>query len=60
MVDHILKSCGIGALDTPIIIFEDYAACVVQIESGYINSNITKHTTTKLFLSPWVTKEWRN
>jgi hypothetical protein len=23
MVDHILKSCGIGALDTPTIIFED-------------------------------------
>ena len=49
MVDHILKSCGIGALDAPTIIFEDNAACVVQMESGYIKSNLTKHITPKLF-----------
>jgi hypothetical protein len=49
MVDHILKSCGISVLDTPIIIFEDNTACVVQIESGYIKNNITKHITPKLF-----------
>jgi hypothetical protein len=49
MVDHILKSCGIGVLDTLTIIFEDNAACVVQMESGYIKNNITKHITPKLF-----------
>jgi hypothetical protein len=49
MVDHILKSCGIGALDTPTIIFEDNVACVVQMKSGYIKNNITKYITPKLF-----------
>jgi hypothetical protein len=44
-----LKSCGIGALDTPTIIFEDNAACVVQMESDYIKNNMTIHITPKLF-----------
>jgi hypothetical protein len=46
---HILKSCEIGSLDAPTIIFEDNAACVAQVESGYIKSNLTKHIATKLF-----------
>jgi hypothetical protein len=49
MVNHIAQSCGIGVLDTPTIIFEDNLACVTQMESGYIKSNMTKHIIPKLF-----------
>jgi hypothetical protein len=49
MVNHIAQSCGIGVLDTPTIIFEDNSACVTQMESGYIKSNMTKHIIPKLF-----------
>jgi hypothetical protein len=49
VVDHILKSCEIGSLDSPTIIFEDNAACVAQMESGYIKSNLTEHIAPKLF-----------
>ena len=34
---------------TPTIIFEDNSACVTQMESGYIKSNMTKHIILKLF-----------
>ena len=30
MTNHIMQSCGIGALETPTIIFEDNAACVCR------------------------------
>jgi hypothetical protein len=36
-------------VDTPTIIFEDNSACVAQMESGYIKSNMTKHIIPKLF-----------
>nr|CAD40421.3 OSJNBa0065J03.17 [Oryza sativa Japonica Group] len=49
MVNHILTSCGIGSLESPTIIYEDNAACVVQMKTGYIKSNITKHIAPKLF-----------
>jgi hypothetical protein len=49
MIDHILKLCGVGALDAPTIIFEDNAACVAQMESCYIKSNLIEHITPKLF-----------
>jgi hypothetical protein len=49
MIDHIIRSCGIGAVDTPIIIFEDNSACVTQMELGYIKNNMTKHIIPKLF-----------
>jgi len=46
MINHILQLCGIGAINTPTIIFEDNSACVTQMESG---CNITKHIIPKLF-----------
>ena len=49
MINHIIQSCGIGALETPTIIFEDNSACVTQKKSGYIKSNMTKHIIFKLF-----------
>jgi hypothetical protein len=48
MIEHILKSCGIGAFDALTIIFEDNA-CVTQMESCYIKSNLIEHITPKLF-----------
>jgi hypothetical protein len=49
MINHITQSCGIGSINSPSIIYEDNAACVIQIETGYIKSNITKHIAPKLF-----------
>jgi hypothetical protein len=49
MINHIIQSYGIGALETPTIIFENNSACVTQMKSGYIKSNMTKHIIPKLF-----------
>jgi hypothetical protein len=49
MIDHIQKSCRIGAIKSPIIIYEDNAACVAQMQTGYIKTNYTKHISPKLF-----------
>ena len=43
------KSCGKGSIKSPTIIYEDNAACVAQMQTGYIKSNITKHISPKLF-----------
>jgi hypothetical protein len=42
-------ACGIGSMESPTIIYEDNAACVVQMETSYVKSNINKHMTPKLF-----------
>jgi hypothetical protein len=49
MINHIIQSCRIGALETPTIIFEDNSACVTRMESCYIKSNMNKHIIPKLF-----------
>jgi hypothetical protein len=49
MIDHIQKSCGLGTIESPMIIYEDNAACVTQIQTGYIKTNYTKHISPKLF-----------
>ena len=49
MINHIEQSCGIGSIKTPTIIYEDNAACVTQMHTGYIKSNMTKHIAPKLF-----------
>ena len=49
MINHIQQSCGIGSMESPTIIYEDNAACVTQMQTGYIKSNITKHIAPKLF-----------
>jgi hypothetical protein len=48
MIDHIQKSCGIGAIESPTIIYEDNAACAAQIQIGYIKTSYTKHISQKL------------
>ena len=49
MINHIQQSCGIGSIESPIIIYEDNSACVTQMQTCYIKSNITKHIVPKLF-----------
>jgi hypothetical protein len=49
MINHIETSCGIGALESPTIIYEDNAACFAQMQTGYIKTNYTKHISPKLF-----------
>jgi hypothetical protein len=49
MINHIQKSCQIGVIESPTIIYEDNAACVAQMQTGYINTNYTKHISSKLF-----------
>jgi hypothetical protein len=46
---HVLNACGIIITPTPTIIYEDNSACVAQVQSGYIKSNITKHISPKFF-----------
>jgi hypothetical protein len=48
MTDHIQKSCRIGAIESPKIIYEDNIACVAQMQMRYIKTNYTKHISLKL------------
>jgi hypothetical protein len=38
-----------GSIESPTIIHEDNSACVVQMDTSYIKSNINKHIASKLF-----------
>jgi hypothetical protein len=49
MIDHIQKSCGIGAIESSTIIYEDNTAYVAQMQTRYIKINYTKHISLKLF-----------
>ena len=49
MIEYIQKSCGMNAIDTPTVIYEDNAACVAQMYMGYVKSNLTKHIAPKFF-----------
>ena len=49
MINHIQQSCGMGSIKSPTIIYDDNAACVAQMQTGYIKSNITKHISPKWF-----------
>jgi hypothetical protein len=49
MIDHIQKLCGIGAIELPMIIYEDNAACVTYMQTEYIKTNYMKYISLKLF-----------
>jgi hypothetical protein len=49
MVHHILTSCAISSFESPTIIYEDNVACVVQMETSYVKTNLKKHMSLKLF-----------
>jgi hypothetical protein len=48
VINHTQVSCGIEPIGSPTIIYEDNVACVAQMQSGYVKSNVTKHITPKL------------
>jgi hypothetical protein len=49
MIKHIQVSCGIEPIGSLTIIYEDNAACVAQMQSGYVKCNVTKYITPKIF-----------
>jgi hypothetical protein len=49
VINLIQTSCGIGALESSTIIYEDIAACVAQMQTWYIKTNYTKYISSKLF-----------
>ena len=57
MTNHIQKSCGLSVVDTSTIIYEDNTACVAQMQTGYIKSNMTKHISPKFFYTHEPQKE---
>jgi hypothetical protein len=40
VINHIQVSYGIELIGSPTIIYEDNAACVAQMQSGYVKSNV--------------------
>ena len=60
MINHIEQSCGIGSIKTPTIIYEDNAACVTQMQTGYVNSNMKKTHCSQVILSTWPSAKWRD
>jgi hypothetical protein len=51
MIDHIQISCGIFAIGSPPIIYEDNVACVAQMQTRYVKTNYMEHISPKLFYS---------
>ena len=50
MIGHIRRTCQISSInETPTVLFEDNAACIAQIKSGYIKGDRTKHISPKFF-----------
>ena len=49
MINHIQQSCGLNTTNTPTIIYEDNVACVAQMQTGYVKSNLMKHINPKFF-----------
>jgi hypothetical protein len=49
VINHIQVSCGIEPIGSSTIIYKDNAACIAQMQLGYVKSNVTKHITPKLF-----------
>jgi hypothetical protein len=49
MINHIQSACGLNIEETPTIIYEDNAACVAQVQMGYVKSNLRKHINPKFF-----------
>ena len=50
LIQHIHESCGlVSNKGTPTVLFEDNAACIAQMKSGYIKGDRTKHISPKFF-----------
>jgi ribonuclease HI len=51
VVTHIRRSCGLSTTEDPTIIFEDNAACIEQMKTGFIKGDNTKHIAPKFFFN---------
>jgi hypothetical protein len=50
VIQHIRGSCGLPDITSgPTVIYEDNAACIAQIQSGYIKGDRIKHISPKFF-----------
>src|ERR1041385_1234609 len=49
MIGHIQVTSGLNIIETPTIIYEDNDACVAQVQTSYVKSNLTKHINSKFF-----------
>jgi hypothetical protein len=58
VINHIQVSCGIEPIGSPTIINEDNTACIAQMQSGYVKSNVIKHITPKLFYPHKLQVNW--
>ncbi|KAI5675345.1 hypothetical protein M9H77_06295 [Catharanthus roseus] len=48
----LIKSCGISSGErVPTPLYEDNAACIAQLKSGYIKKDKTKHISPKFFFT---------
>jgi hypothetical protein len=50
MIDHIHISCAIGVIGSSIIIYEDNASCVAQMQTRHAKTNYTKHISLNFFI----------
>ncbi|XP_076957250.1 uncharacterized protein LOC143632674 [Bidens hawaiensis] len=58
MINHIQKACGLEQIKKePTVIYEDNAACITQINKGYIKDDKTKHISPKFFSTYDLQKE---
>ncbi|XP_076927271.1 uncharacterized protein LOC143590753 [Bidens hawaiensis] len=58
MINHIQGSCGLEEIKKGSrIIYEDNAACITQIQEGYIKGDKTKHISPKFFSTYDLQKE---
>ena len=50
VIQHIRESCGLSSIkNEPTVLYEDNAACIVQVKGGYIKGDRTKHISPKFF-----------
>jgi hypothetical protein len=49
MINAIFEGAGFAMLDKPTILYEDNAACIDQVQSGFIKGDKTKHISPKFF-----------
>ena len=52
VIHHIRGSCGLSfSKEVPTTLYEDNAACIVQLKNGYIKGDRTKHISPKFFFT---------
>ena len=58
LIEHIRNSCQLPSVtERSTIIYEDNAACVAQIQAGYIKGDRTKHISPKFFFTHELQKD---